>query len=520
MEGGAMPIPVNVVRATLGSRRGTTDDRLYARATPEKVEITETYSVIQEISKIPSSERGEPAGRIEMVIPYDGADHFTRQAVGDVERAVAMRGSGAPRTAIMGHLLIADHRRTDLYQSMVQHGEVGVIPLEAPVTSADGTVSRLMSDRRASVLSYDYTPMPPELYPIDLDVRLFDPDIMDLEMDWLLDAFKVDPADLIKRLTQEARFKSELLLMIEVRLTLPVKKGQLLKPMVKRVSIGWPTVTSIATTRLAVLAPQDLELRAGTQRPSFKHRPIRYNPVEQRLEWENVHFFQPERKPDDQDESNRTYRSAPMQLIIGHPGELFQAGQLTVHAEVEVPGYLLSGMDARLYGATGDRVIGTPRRPLPNLLTRVNATAALQLDDAFAKREFAPYHQVVFDEVVPGEMRITDIVTVLKTAQFDVGKPWEDPLNPADSSTPKWVLRAHRPRDALRLTIAVEGRRLSVEEHVVEENRVGHRRTKDSGWIKLSVRGVLPRDHRELTRQMNELQAALRERYAQHQQDW
>ena len=514
-----MPAPANVMRATLGSRRRNADDRLYARAAPEKVEIAETYSVTQRISKSPWSEPGTPTGRIEMVIPYDGGDYFTRQAVGDVERAVAAPGQAGPRTAIMGHLLIADHRRTDLYQSMRQHGEVGVIPLEVPVTSSDGTTERLTSDRRASVMSYDYAPKPPELFPIGLDVRLFDPDILDLEWDWLLDASHVDPADLIKRLTQEARFKSELLLMIGVHLTLPVKRGQLLKPMVKRVSIGWPTVTSIATTQLAILAPQDPRLRPGTRRPGYKRRPIRYNPVERRLEWENVHFFQPRQRSDDQDVVDRTYRSAQMQLIIGHPGELFAAERLTVRAEVEVPGYLLSGVEARLYGATGNRVPGGPGRPLPELMTRVNATVTLQLDDAFAKREFAPYHQVVFDDVEPSEPRINDIVTVLKMAQFDVAPPWEDPENTAGSGTPKWVLRAHRTRDSLSLTIAVEGKRYSIEEHVVEQGRVGRRRTRDSGWTKLSVRGVLPRDHSELTRQMNELQAALRERYRQ-QQGW
>lgn len=514
-----MPAPVNVVRATLGSRRGNADDRLYARATPEKVEIAETYSVTQEISKNPGSERGTPTGRIEMVIPYDGGEYFTRQAVGDVERAVAARGRAEARTAIVGHLLIADHRRTDLYQSMRQHGEFGVIPLEVPVTSADGKTGRLTSDRRASVMSYDYAPEPPDLYPVDLDVRLFDPDILDLEWDYLLDASDVDPADLIKRLTQEARFKSELLLAVQVYLTLPVKRGQLLEPVVKRVSIGWPTVTSIATTQLAILAPHDPQSRPGTGRPGYEQRPIRYNPVERRLEWEDVHFLPPGKASDDQDVVNRTYTSAQMQLIIGHPGELFAADQLTVHAEVEVPGYLLSGVEARLYGATGNRVHAGPAGPLPELMTRINATATLQLDDAFAKREFAPYHQVVFDQVVPNEMRITDIVTVLKMAQFDVDPPWEDPQNRAASSTPKWVLRAHRPKDSLRLTIAVEGNRHSFEEHVVEQGRVGQRRTRDSGWIKLSVRGVLPRDHQELTRQMNELQAALRDRYRQ-QQGW
>src|SRR5262245_44586390 len=134
-----MAAPANMVRTTLGSRRGNADDRLYARAMPEKVEIAETYSVTQEISNSPRSESGTPTGRIEMVIPYDGGEYYTRQAVGDVERAVAARGRAEARTAIVGHLLIADHRRTDLYQSMRQHGEVGVIPLEVPVTSADGT---------------------------------------------------------------------------------------------------------------------------------------------------------------------------------------------------------------------------------------------------------------------------------------------------------------------------------------------------------------------------------------------
>lgn len=502
---------VNMVRATLGGRRGNTDDRIFARAMPRKVEIAETYSITQEISQGPRQDPGPRSGQIEMLIPYDGGDYFTRQAVSDVEGALDARGDGTPRTAIMGHLLIADHLQTDLHLHMRHYGEVGVIPLEVPVTTMEGTTGPLTSDHRTSVLSYDYMPAAPELDPIELDVRLLDPDIVDLELDRLLDQFNVDPADLIKRVTQEARFKSELLLMIQVRLTLPVKKGQLLKPMVKRVSLGWPTVTSIETTQLAVLAPHVVGLRRGTRRPGFQRRPIRYNPVEHRLEWENVHFFQPNERRDDQDVTNRVYRSAQMQLIIGHPGELFQADWLTVDAEVEVPGYLLSGTEARLYGATGNVVPAEPGRPLPELKTRLNASARLQLDDAFAKRRFAPYHQFVFDEVVPHESRIRDIVTVLKVAQFDVDPPWEDP-DFAESDTPKWVLRARRPQDAMSLTIAVEGRRLTVEEEV-NDGRVSEIRTRDTGWIKLSVRGVLPRDHQRLTRQMNELQTALRERY-------
>lgn len=519
-----MPVAGNRFGAMLGARRGNADDTFYARATPEKVEITETYSVTQEISSNPDKRSGPPTGRIEMVVPYDGGDYFTRQAVKDVERAVAARGQREPRTAIIGHLLVADHRQTDLYQnqSMRQFGEVGVIPLEVPVTSKDGTTGRLTTDRRASVMSYDYAPKQPELVPVDLEVQLFDPDIIDLEVDRLLDEADVDPAELIKRLTRVARFKSELLLMVQVHLTLPVKPGQLLKPAVKKISIGWPTVTSIATTQLMVLAPSNPELRKGTHRPNVKPRPIRYNPVERRLEWENVHFL-PSKRSDEQDVVNCTFHSAQMHLIIGHPGELFAEDQLTVHAEVEVPGYLLSGVEARLYGATGNRVPAHPDRPLPELTTHVNATAVLQLDDAFAEREFAPYHQVVFDDVVPSDKRIDDIVMELKMAQFDVDAP-EVLEDPAESVTPKWVLRASR-QDSMSLTIAVEGKRYSVKVREAEQNRVEHDKLveydklKDSGWIKLSMRGVMPGDHRELTRQMNELQAALRQRYDQ-QRGW
>jgi hypothetical protein len=512
-------MPANVFRTPLGSRRGNTDDRLYTRAVPEKVAITETYSVTQVIASNPDSKRGEPAGRVEIVVPYDGGDHFTRQAVGDVERAIAARADGQPHTAIMGHLLIADHRRTDLYRSMGhQYSEVGVIPLEVPVTAADGTTARLTSDRLASLLSYDYTPMRPELDPVSLEVQLFDPDMLDVGRDWFLGAFDVDPAALLERLTRKAFFTNKLLLTITVRLTLPIKKGGLVKPVVKRVSIGWPTVTSIATTELVIITPDDS--KPGIAVRDYQSWPIRYNPVARRLEWEDVVFLEPEELPDgldDHDVDNRIYRSAPMQLIIGHPGELFQEPQLTVHAEVEVPEYLLSGVEARLYGATGNRVTDGTSGPLPELTTHLNATATLQLDDAFADREFAPYHQVVFDRVEPGKPRIDDIVAELRNAQFDVDPYKEVPGSTDDPGSQKWVLRARRPTDSLGLTVAVEGKRQTVEEHVGDQSLVWHGETRSSGWIKLSMRGELPRDHQELTRQMNQLQAALRERYRQQQ---
>src|SRR5215469_4135221 len=78
-DGGQMSTTGGRVRSALAPRRERGDDKLYARAKPEKVEITESYSVVQEISKNPSMRPdGEGTGRIEAKVPYDGRTYFTR----------------------------------------------------------------------------------------------------------------------------------------------------------------------------------------------------------------------------------------------------------------------------------------------------------------------------------------------------------------------------------------------------------------------------------------------------------
>jgi hypothetical protein len=392
-----------------------------------------------------------------------------------------------------------------------------------PVTKEDGTMGELTADRKAYAASYEYLPSEPELPPAQLHVMLLDPDSMELAVDGILDRYNLaDPADLLKSLRSGAKFKSELLLVIQVRLQLPIKKGQKPTPRVRKVSIGWPTVTSLRTTRLSLLPPLTVRRREGGRIPRATPLPVRYNPVETHLEWENVYVSQPIRRRDDEDDDvvNRNFHSAEMQLIIGHPGELFKAGALTLDAEVEIPGYLLSGTEARLYGATGQVAPFDRENPLPKLMTRVNIHAVLLLDDAFTKRAYAPYHQYVFDEMVPDDTRVDDIVEVLRPAGFDV-KSW--PLEPDsdDSATHKWLLRASKSSGAhvLTLTIAVEGEQWDpVEVGTYDnDNRTRRIRQRKTGQIRLSVRGELPQDHHQLTSEMNALQRELRTRYRQQQ---
>jgi hypothetical protein len=113
-------------------------------------------------------------------------------------------------------------------------------------------------------------------------------------------------------------------------------------------------------------------------------------------------------------------------------------------------------------------------------------------------------------------MRITDIVTVLRNSRFEVNEPWSGPENESGTQTPKWLLTARRSQgpDDLDLLVAVEGKRHVMDrEQIMAESMVKISGNKESGQLKISVLGMLPRDHKELTREMNALQQALRDRF-------
>ena len=72
---------------------------MYARAAPEKVEITEEYSVTQEISSNPVWETGPSAGHVEIMVPYDGQAYFTREAADDVKKS-QQAGAGDRKSVV------------------------------------------------------------------------------------------------------------------------------------------------------------------------------------------------------------------------------------------------------------------------------------------------------------------------------------------------------------------------------------------------------------------------------------
>jgi hypothetical protein len=504
-----VPKSKDLLRAALASRRGRGDGKLYARAVPEKARIKESYAVKQEISKSPTRKLGPCAGQIYISVPYDGGQYFTRQAIDDVKWGLVGRQGNGKGTAVIGHLRLVDHAKTDLRRviaQMRQYHNVGVMPLEVPVPVDVDSVDELAEDRETAVIAYDYEPDKPEVLPVELIADLHDPGSMNMYVVKLLASdSEIDLARTIDGLRQKVSFKSELVMSIRARLAIPVKPGQAVPtPRVKLMSVDWPAITSLNTTELEITDDSRSD-EQGTERPT-----VRYNPVLRRLEWEDVAMGEgeiPEGSPD-----MRVYTSPYMDLSIGHPGELFTAEILKMHAEVEIPGYLLSGLEARVFDATGNVDSGLL---VPKLTTHVNVDTEFYVADIFSKRVFLPYQQFIFDDVIPDEMRITDISTVLRNAKFQVEHK-QHPGNQENPDTPKWLLSAYRLQgpDKLELQIAVEGEKYVLErQQIMGNNRIKIGGKKESGRMRLSVLGTLPRDHYDLTREMNLLQQALRDRF-------
>ena len=86
------------------------------------------------------------------------------------------------------------------------------------------------------------------------------------------------------------------------------------------------------------------------------NHPIRYNPKRAGLEWSDITM---EREADSGAGELITFASPRMILAIPQPGELYREESLGGEVKVTV-NRLLSGLDARLFDATGT-LLGQPR---------------------------------------------------------------------------------------------------------------------------------------------------------------
>jgi hypothetical protein len=504
LKGFSMPTPrdrfqqVRNVVSGLGLRRTgpAPGEDVFARAYPETVKLTERYHYEQEISRNSFTRRSTPPdGGIEIVVPFDGADHFTRQACEDVSTALRGRDSDEPVNALIGHVLFAGHQQTDLGDRLGLDDTYGALPIRVQVSGegSPGGVAELSGDRHACVISHDYAPKPDllEVTPIDVQVELLDPDTVgDVDAIAANGRGGVD----FSKLSQQPNFESFLWLVLKIRLVLPWKpERDRPSPVIDRISLDWPSITSLHA--LTLLLPE-----SDREAP-----PIIYNPVERSIEWRNIPMrpVAPAKGREDELE----FTSEAMALAIEQPGELYQQPSLDGRVEVKIPGYLLSGMQTRLFDGTGRKTARDGHEEVSWVRSRIH----LILDDAFARRTLKPHQNLYFDEVIPEDARIADIENALRTRGFTVR------FGPGstDGTRHQWVGTAERPEGPERMTLSlyVEGTRHETERQIRRGGQT-FTTTFPSGELRLFMYGALPRTSRAITREMNALHAVIRDRFA------
>ena len=202
----------------------------------------------------------------------------------------------------------------------------------------------------------------------------------------------------------------------------------------------------------------------------------------------------------------RTFVSQAMTLVIPQPGELYQEKSLDGQVKVTV-NRLLSGLDARLYDATGT-LRGHPRVEQQSRgRHRVRAYAGRR----FCAAHLSPHQQLHFDEVIPDETRIDDIMMALKNLGFKVDDPWPD-----QGPEKRWLF-AERPEgpDMLRLVLYVEGKQHKSRRQRTVSGGTTYRTDLDSGELRIYAYGGLARNSHPVVQEMNALREALRERFDQ-----
>lgn len=469
-----------------------TNKLVYARAQPEFVSLKETYRYKLEIARNQAPPRiHSPEGQLEIAVPYDGQRYFSRLACADVEHQLGSTNPAVDVDAQVGHVLFNAYGRTDLKRVLDLGSHYDTLPIRVPVVcDLIHQPAHLYDDQHAALIRHTYRPEPPEVLPISVSLQVMDEKSFDPLPGQPLGAGPTEWSELLRRLKRHLNFQPDLILALSIHLDLPESAPAHVAPRIARAVFDWPTLTSLRT----------IELVVGAARPA-----VQYNPARPGIEWAEIKLAPVERAR----AGVKSFASPPIWLRIGQPGELYRQAELTGTIELVIDGLLFSGTQLRVYDGVGAQITSFA----PTLSTELQVDLSLRLDDAFARRTLVPYQSLVFDEVIPDELRMADIYVALRDHGFQIVH--EQSYTDGDDVL-RHTMQAQRPAgpDTLELWVIVDGERYATERQAELPGGQIYTSTFTSGELRLHMIGKLQGNPRELTRTMNAIQADLCDRFA------
>jgi len=472
-----------------------TEQVIFARARPSMIRLTERYAYHADVSGNPYTERrGVPTGLIEVLVPYDGQKYFNDQAVEDIERQMPDIWTRDYMGARIGHVALINYSHTDLEDRLDLSLHHNVLPLDIPVQGEglqgpDG----LRDDRHACRITYNYSPEWLETTPLTLTANIYDEEIIreaiiDVERE---QAKQMTVLDTVTReVAQQVGFSRSLIFAFDLELALPGRVGRTQDdhpPVLTSMALEWPVATSQRSVHLLV-GEED------------KH--VVYNPERGVIEWGDIPF---ESRGKAEGTDLYTYRTPLISLLVDQPGELYRREQLGGEVQIEIP-RLLSAVHLVYFGPEGRQDSADMESS-----TVLTANLTLYLEDLFERKTFSPYQHLQFEGVVLDEMRITDIVTLLKDQGFE---SHYDELPVERSQMKRYLVYGTRPEGPGKLVLwmLVEGTSSKTTREKQIPGGQTFTTTLETGNMVIYMRGQLRRDSARLVGVMNEIQMLLKER--------
>lgn len=488
-----------------------TEATLFARARPQVIRLTETYSYKITAGGMTQVEPvGAPTGQIDVIMPYDGRDYFTRQALADVKAHLKKAGGQTQVQARIGYLGLTNYGRTDL-DNRCQLGMMhNVVPLDVPIRGRGlWQEAELSQESRIYWGSWGYTPEGLEWTPLRLETFVYDEVALKEEEENLVRQYGAGAVagyqQVANRVVEQTHFEKRLLLEFRLSLLLPARMGigrEASRPRLEQMALRWPIPVSARQMRLMVNG-QEWPWVLDAERNQIEWGSIRMTPRPGRVAGSDI----------------RRLDTPVMRLWMEQPGELYthstpgspnQPGELTGHIQIVIP-RLLSELQARYFGATGDEPQVTIER-----MTMLETELVIRVESCFERRRFSPHRRLQFPSVIPEETRLADITTWLRTQQFSFASP-VDVSSPAETQdgVRRYLIRATRPEGPgeLVLWVVVEG--VAVE--TWRERRIPGRETYETvrlaGDVVITLRAEVEGSGQRLTDVLDDLQAWMKARF-------
>ncbi|MBI3941457.1 MAG: hypothetical protein HY326_00460 [Chloroflexi bacterium] len=470
---------------------------VFARGQASSVEITEKYCYIQKIShNLSILKDGEPAGSLEIQVPYDGHQAFTRVSLADVEPHLKKLPPQEELSAHIGFLALSNigAARLDKVKGLDLSNGFNTVPIIVPVRCQElDSTAELHADRHACIVTYDYMPRWPDIPPVATRLSLQDQD--ELEVPQALPGAEIPTAEWEKvatQITQRKERSNQLKLIIHVILNLP-------RSFPKE---GW----KVGSIHASLTEPQIYSLTGEAFSENESKSRMRHNPATQKME-----VLKPTVSEETVRTDARTFSSKPIYLHFSHPGELFEVNLIKGEVTVSIKGKLLSGLQVRLFEGSGR----TATNVEPELVTNISTKFELSLDQIFTRRKRSLSQYFLFQDLKPERVNIRDIIAIL--AGHDYRLLREIPLQNEPEKT-RYLLHWQKPQgpEKLDLWLVTEIEQISVPMRVFSQGRQ-YNEVEQLSEVKIYMQGELPVYAGGLAREMNAIQRLLREHFNQLQ---